>query len=402
VVKFRDFRGNPAGSINGTPDPAGTHTHPDTAGYTHTNIASGVLRGGWGVEPVYSARANFDLLPLSYTVKRGDPGTSVDTSTNATYVTREYQICLKCHSDHGYSDDNLYPSGNTRPQLGSIIGLTPADVQRDANTYTRYTNVAKEVQAPSAHKGEVTTTDSGAASAYATNNHRGWHPIVDSTGRTATIRGNGTDISNNWLPPWRNAVGTQTMYCSDCHGQAVTANTSVIPDGGENGIPWGPHGSSNNFILKGTWDTQSGDGQASTLCFKCHQQNIYAPTSGGGSRTGFWIASGSGSGKDGHYVHSGRDRLSRSRCNWCHVAVPHGWKNKALLVNLNDAGPEAGLAPGTAIANGSLPYSNGPYYRNAMLKVKSFKASGNWTQNDCGAVGQDSRDWMRNTCGNPP
>jgi hypothetical protein len=37
-----------------------------------------------------------------------------------------------------------------------------------------------------------------------------------------------------------------------------------------------------------------------------------------------------------------------------------------------------------------------------MLKVKSFKASGNWTQNDCGAVGQDSRDWMRNTCGNPP
>ena len=39
------------------------------------------------------------------------------------------------------------------------------------------------------------------------------------------------------------------------------------------------------------------------------------------------------------------DKIERLRCTWCHVAVPHGWKNKALLVNLNDVGPEVGLAP---------------------------------------------------------
>jgi hypothetical protein len=395
VVKFRDFRGNPAGALSGAPDPGGTHQHADAPGYTHTNIASGVLRGSWGIEPIYGS-ASFQNLPTSYMVKRGDPGASVDTSVTAAYVTREYQICLKCHADYAYTDDNLYPSGNTRPLLGGA-NLTPASVTGRSN-YTRYTNQAKEFQAPASHKGQVTTADSGAGSAYSTNNHRSWHPVMDNTGRSGTTRGNGADISGNWLLPWRNAVGTQTMYCSDCHGSAVTSNTSVVPDGGENGNPWGPHGSGNNFILKGAWDSASGSGQASTVCFKCHAQNVYAPTDGGGARTGFWTNEG----KDGHFIHSGRDKLSRSRCNWCHVAVPHGWKNKALLANLNDVGPEAGLAAGTAVVNGSLPYSNGPYYRNAMLKVKSFKASGSWTQNDCGALGQDSRDWMRNTCGNPP
>ncbi|HEX6266578.1 MAG TPA: cytochrome c3 family protein, partial [Burkholderiales bacterium] len=395
VVKFRDFRGNPAGTLNGAPDPAGTHRHDDATGYTHTNIASGVLRGGFGVEPSYGS-ASFQSLPAGYLVKRGDPGAGLDTSIAASYVTREYQICLRCHSDYAYSDDNLYPSGNTRPLLGGA-GLTPPAVTGRTN-YTRYTNQAKEFQAPLAHRGQVSTTDSGAGPAFGTNNHRSWHPVMDATGRSATLRGAGSNISANWLLPWRNAVGTQTMYCSDCHGSAVASNTSVVPDNGENGKPWGPHGSGNDFILKGTWNSASGSGQSSTVCFKCHQQNVYAPTDGGGSRTGFWTNEG----KDGHFIHSPRDRLSRSRCNWCHVAVPHGWKNKALLVNLNDVGPEAGLAPGTAVPNSALPYSNGPYYRNAMLKVKSFKASGAWTQNDCGAVGQDSRDWMRNTCGNPP
>ena len=44
-----------------------------------------------------------------------------------------------------------------------------------------------------------------------------------------------------------------------------------------------------------------------------------------------------------HAFHT--DKIERIRCNWCHVAVPHGWKNKALLVNLNDVGEEAGQPP---------------------------------------------------------
>jgi len=396
VVKFRLAVGNPPGSLSGAPDAAGTHAHTDTAGLTHSNIASGVLRGTWGVEPIYGS-ASFQSLPTSYLVKRGDPGTSADTSAAAAYVTREYQICLKCHSDYGYGDNNAFPTGN-RPNLG-YPGGTPSST----NNLTQYTNLAREIQAPFAHRGEVSTGDSGAAVAYAASNHRSWHPVMDSTGRTPAVRGGLS--ANNWLLPWRNAVGTQTMYCSDCHGSNVASGTSVIPDGGENGNPWGPHGSNNDFILKGLWNTSTGTGQQATgLCFKCHDYTTYATNSG--RRTGFFLAD---QGKDGHTHHA--DKIGRLRCNWCHVAVPHGWKNKALLVNLNDVGPEAGLAPGTQVRNNTAAaYNNGPYYMNAVLKIRTFRASGQWTAASCGSAGapgngQSGKDWMaggNESCQNAP
>jgi hypothetical protein len=82
------------------------------------------------------------------------------------------------------------------------------------------------------------------------------------------------------------------------------------------------------------------------------------------------------------------------------VAVPHGWKNKNFLVNLNDVGPEGGLSVGTQRRNGTTAgYVNGPYYNRAALKVASFAASGNWQPSDCGSVGapgngQTGVGWM--------
>ncbi|MFZ2649556.1 MAG: hypothetical protein WA210_05565, partial [Burkholderiaceae bacterium] len=395
VVKFRSFAGGVAG-ITGASDPAGTHRHDETTGYTHTNIASGVLRGSWGVEPNYGS-TSFQNLPSSYTVKRGDPGASIDTTVSAPYVTREYQVCLKCHSDNGYADNNVYPLG-TRPALGRSGG-TPAG----SNNLTVYTNQAKEFQAPLLHQGEGTKPDSGAGPAFATNNHRGWHPVLAPTGRSAPS-------ANAFRAPWGNAIGTQTMYCSDCHG-ANTADTSVVPPGGEDGTPWGPHGSSNNFLLKGIWNNTVGANNrgdsgpnANGLCFKCHNPNTYANRNGTGT-TGFFD-SGRG---NLHAYHT--DKIGRIRCNWCHVAVPHGWKNKALLVNLNDVGPEAGLAPGTQVRNNTTAaYNQQPYYLNAVLKVRNFATSGNWSEANCGSSGapgngQSGRDWMRDSsenCQNAP
>ena len=403
VVKFRSLVGNPAGSLSGAPDAAGTHTHTDTTGYTHSNIASGVLRGTWGVEPIYGS-ASFQSLPTSYQVKRGDPGTSANIGVTATYVTREYQICLKCHSDYGYSDNNAYPVGN-RPTLG-YTGGTPSTT----NNLTQYTNQAKEFQAPFSHKGEVTTTDSGAGSAFSTNNHRSWHPVMDSTGRTAAVRGGMT--ANNWFAPWRNAVGVQTMYCSDCHGSS-TGTTTAIPANGENGDPWGPHGSTNNFILKGTWASSTGvsdrsptaaDIAANGLCFKCHSINQYGDRNASG-------VSGFGSGTDNyHALHA--DRIGRVRCSWCHIAVPHGWKNKAFLVNLNDVGPEAGQTGNAEwrMSASNQYYNQEPYYLNAKLKVRTFARSGSWSDTNCGSrnVGpflgtntndtQSGKNWMGSVC----
>jgi predicted CXXCH cytochrome family protein len=161
----------------------------------------------------------------------------------------------------------------------------------------------------------------------------------------------------------------------------------VIPTNGENGAPWGPHGSSNNFLLKGDWSTGSGEGNNNTLCFKCHSQNAYS----GGGGTGWSTDRG-----DGHNVHSNRID-NPLRCNWCHVAVPHGWKNRNLLVNLLDVGPEAGLPAGTAVAfTNNVGYSNGPYYRKAFLRIRSFPAAGNqWTESNCNG---GSKDTMKTNC----
>ncbi|WP_275097266.1 multiheme c-type cytochrome [Sedimenticola hydrogenitrophicus] len=378
--------------FNGSGSSADSTHDPDSP----SNIASGALRGTWGVEPVYSS-TSFQDKPSGYTVKKGDGGSGASTAVTSAHLTREYQICLKCHSDYGYQDDNVYPVG-TRPDLGDSGGGTPAGT----NGMTQYTNQAKEFQAPFSHQGEGSAANTGAGSGYATNNHRSWHPVMDSTGRTATVRAMN---ANAFLLPWRNNIGNQTMYCTDCHGSA-TANATRVPTGSN---PWGPHGSSKNFILKGDWDSNTGSGQSDDLCFKCHDYNTYPAD--GGSRTGFYSSDRG----DLHSYH--RKKIGAMKCSWCHVAVPHGWKNKALLVNLNDVGPEAGKAAGgEEICTGSggwgstnggcskdNGYTNAPYYLNAFLKVINFRPSGQWRENDCGSKsGNTGRDWMRDeACESP-
>ena len=374
-----------------------------TPGGPNGNLASGALRGTFGVEPVYGARSFF-ALPNSYTEKQGDGGVGASAVVTSPWVTREYQICLKCHSDYGYTDDNVFPSGNTRPELGSP-GTPSSATSR--NNYTRYTNQAREFQAPLTHKGAPGSQGTDAGAGYNTNNHRSWHPVMDTTGRTTAQRNNMS--ANSFVAPWNANVGNQTMHCSDCHG-SNTGTGTIAPASGQN---WGPHGSANNFILKGLWDTSSGSGQANALCFKCHST---AYGSGGGT-TGFRTSRG-----DGHDVHSASDKMSRSRCNWCHVAVPHGWKNKSLLVNLNDVGAEAGQVGSKEVnINGSSgTYNEGPYYRNAKLKIVTFAQNGNWSESNCGSAGKAAGDripnsqggtsnttgtggnWMTNTCSSPP
>ena len=370
---------------------AGTHAHVAP----HSNIASGVLRGAWGVEPDYGL-ASFYELPLGYTVKQGDGGPGASTETISRWVTREYQICLKCHSDYGYDDDNFYPIGS-RPNLGDSGGGTAPGT----NGLTQYTNQARELQAPPTHQGFGSPGDSGAGGAFLINNQRSWHPVIGPTGRDGNGRNQsgGGSIAGNWVPPFDQFVGDQTMYCSDCHGSATAAGT-VVPIGGENGNPWGPHGSTHDFLLKGDWSRDTGTGRPQDLCFKCHDYDVYA----GGNRG---VDSGFGRGDNLHGDHFERIDGNRVKCMWCHVAVPHGWKNKGLLVNLNDVGPEAGLPPGSEVPINSSAevYNQEPYYWNAKLKVITFAPSGDWREDNCGSASGTpdvGRDWMRAVCQNPP
>ncbi len=387
--------------------------HDHSAG--HSNIASGALRGSWGVEPLYGA-TEFPSLPTSYLVKQGDGGLGASTAVTSNWLTREYQVCLKCHSDYAYNDNNAFPTG-TRPNLSTSGGGTPTNT----NGLTQYTNQAVEFQAPLLHSGEPGgLTGSGAGSLFEGANtfdpgnngaihfnHRSWHPVINPTGRTAAIR---NASAATWLPPWDSAVGAQTMYCSDCHG-SNTGPQSVVPTGNN---PWGPHGSVNDFLLKGSWNEQTGTENndqtapdpANGLCFKCHDFENYTNRNGDNNNSGF----SGGKSNNLHAFHA--DRIGKMHCTWCHTAVPHGWKNKALLINLNDVGPEAGLPANTEIAIGSSAdvYNKEPYYFNAKLKVRTFAQSGNWEDSNCGSAGANilgnnteiDKRWMGSVCSNPP
>ncbi len=437
VIKNRRFNDDPK-----FPDIEGTHNHTTsqiagTLEGQHTNLASGVLRGAWGVEPTSWTSTEFTSRPVTFEVKRGDAIVGGNADVSATYVTREYQICMKCHSNYGF--DAPAPLGTNHS------GGTPAGT----NALFNYTNQGMEYQSPDDHKGEVTpATPTGAYAGsvgecadvnfgtldltdpaallyyntyvkragyvdpngncvnYVTDNHRAWHPILKETGRTAVPGGGGVRDadSDDWHEPFNAAVGTQTMYCTDCHG-SDTAQGTVVPRGLQpNGNVWGPHGSENDFLLKGSWSDETGQNTAADgLCFKCHNYNYYGrkypagvinPNSTKDSGFSRDPALGVASclyvpSVNLHTGHAQERQVSNFRCSYCHVSIPHGWKNKNFLNNLNDIGREVGLATGgnQVRNNQTSRYYRGPYYNGAVLKIVQFRQSGQWVHNTCGSAG---------------
>lgn len=432
LTRNRLFNDDP--SIPGT---EGTHNHTATqiaaTGGIHTNLASGVLRGAFGIEPSGWPSTAFGSEPQFFEVKRGDPGVGGSTDINAPYVTREYQVCLKCHSNYAF---------NTPPALGSFKGGTPPGT----NALFEYTNVGMEYQSPDEHRGEVPgafpgegrgapaelTSASGAFSGvdqagltvnYFENNHRSWHPVMRPTGRIPSVRK--ISSPNVWRSPFNAGVGVQTMYCTDCHGSNTNVADGAVPVGGEQGNVWGPHGSSNDFLLKGPWDDQTGTNQPDGLCFRCHNYNYYGRSYLQGEIDGSTIESGFRRPKTDpssscvgvpttnlHSGHAMQGVVRNFRCTYCHVSIPHGWKNKNFLANLNDVGAEVGLPPGTQVRTPSpRRYYKGPYYDGSTLKVVQFQRSGEWTPVSCGSAGAPGNglrgiNWMNGsggeTCNNIP
>lgn len=423
VVKGDTFLG---GNLAGGSTTRRTHVPARGTTGNEGNIASGVLRGAWGVEPGYtiSGATSWPENP-TFTVKNGDPGAASSLpvgsagTSSATYLTREYQLCFKCHSN--YANDT---TAANYPSLGRTGGTVSGK-----NSMTKYTNVAGEfaVRATdpptsSLDQGEITnsgtacgggdcvpspvgsttnnTAGAGAGPA-ATGNHRSWHPVVFPTGRTPTERGSAS--FGNIRPPFNQSgkIGLQTMHCSDCHGSAESwtqgADATDTANGPNLSQVQGPHGSGNPFLLKGIWNdgstgntptttpsAVSGGNSGGHICGRCH-----SPSNTTSGFAGSTEASHGFSPKQGF------------RCMACHIAVPHGWKNKAFLVNLNCVGPEiSGYATGCTAVGTTSTETLAPYYNRALLRVNTWNRSGNWAENSCGPMsGTVGKDWMSSACG---
>ncbi|MBI4312869.1 MAG: hypothetical protein HY681_13985 [Chloroflexi bacterium] len=165
---------------------------------------------------------------------------------------------------------------------------------------------------------------------------------------------NGTSYASSLIGGF---TPTSRMVCNDCHASETPTD------------PAGPHGSTNSFILKGQWDRTTGrSGTQNHLCFKCHAWSTYGPGSGGASNTGF-----SGGGNNLHGLMVGaRNKAYNDNpivCMDCHVAVTHGYYRDHLLGFTGDG----------------TPYINRPY-SGGLTTVDTWRASGQWTRDDCGTA----------------
>lgn len=380
----------------GTPgDSNSTKRTHDAGSGAEGNVASGVLRGGWGVQPVFSSNQMrvWPQNPTSFNIKKGDPGANTSTLITSSYLTREYQLCFKCHSD--FANGPLKTDFADIGYAGAIRGTSRRGTPiLYSNGMQRYTNVAAEFGSVNAGVDvnglAISNTDQGesgsnvgtacgggdcASVGSTTNgtttesvNHRSWHPVMFPTGRDRAERKMSSTGNTNIRPPFDVNMGKQTMQCNDCHGQGSSWTPGVGPVTTQ---PQGPHGSSYPFLLRGDWSlsTTKIGSLTNQVCGYCHQP-------GSGNSSGF------GSSHNG----GGQGAMNNAPCMFCHIAVPHGWKNKAFLVNLNCVGKEGGRAgdcenvSGGATSAKYLP----PYYNGAKIGISTWARSGSWGQSSCG------------------
>ena len=312
---------------------AGVSPNPeDSIADNTTHLASNVLKGVWGVAPLWPA-AWTEVLRFDYSV--------VDT------VTYQYQLCLKCHSDYAFN------------------GATPPD--------------SYAYPGP----GVYTLTDQGKEF---NPNNPSYHPVTEFAGKNdfqMTVSGVVYDYSSSLL---KGFTAASTMNCTDCHSDPDTLSGTG---------PKGPHGSDYWPILNaphdettgqsGTWDTH--------LCFRCHDKNVY--TYAGGTttewqRTGFsgsgMGGGGCGSGSSIKNLHAFHNCRTNAPCMTCHSAVPHGMKRRALLIYGRSPSTDAGADPEPYNAQSRrVPVSGSSgadYGIPSTLNVDSV-SSGNWQKSYC-------------------
>ncbi len=267
---------NPHRAAQGTHAPSG-QWYPSLPAAT-TNTVSNALKGVTGVEPEWPSAG---IQPVNFTTLES--------------ASKEYQICLKCHS--------YYALGVASDGVTSYPTLSDPTIN--------FTDQAWEFNP----------------------NNLSVHPVVVTLNSQTGSYAPQALTSSQLSPPWT-APGNQTMYCSDCHG----AENETTQD------PKGPHGSSYEFMLKGTgryWPTKP-DGSLWLLnttdasdpdlfCRNCHpiydgswKNNVHSQQGGMG---------GGGGGGGGMGRHRNRP------CVNCHVAVPHGSRRSRLIGYASDPSP---------------------------------------------------------------
>ncbi|MEW6219697.1 MAG: hypothetical protein AB1634_09235 [Thermodesulfobacteriota bacterium] len=249
------------------------------------NLVSNPIKGVWGVE-------------VSVEPSWGSAATA--SFTEQKPATKEYQICFKCHTYYALQDGD-----------GVTILTGPS--------------------------GQLVTDQAVEFS----KSNRSVHPVrVGLTSQTASVAPKALTAAQ-MKTPWDTELGTQTMYCSDCHGNDTTAPTdgrgphgadSLYMLAGPDNTEW-PRASLNSDELWDLDDVRNNRFSWSTklLCAKCHV--LY---SGGAWTNGVHTAHDSRAFDDNPWKDA---YINGVPCVTCHVAVPHGSKRSRLIGYRTDPEP---------------------------------------------------------------
>ncbi|MCL4514926.1 MAG: cytochrome c3 family protein [Firmicutes bacterium] len=257
-------------------DPKKTARHVECADCHDPHAASNALpplasgAPGGGLE-------NVNGVGVNYT---GAPAWGSPAFVQKSQVTREFELCFKCHSSYNYGSTPPASPSLGQAQTDPAVEFNPANAS--------YHNVGVP-------------------------------------GATTRASGKGTYLLG--------MNSSTILLCSSCHG----SNTTVVAN---SAAPTAVHGSANAFILKAPFSTATGRSTSTDndLCFKCHDRYTYGGSSNRTTNSGF---SNSGEGNL-HNLGGMVGSKHRVACVSCHSAIPHGYQRARLLVKHDEPAPYNG------------------------------------------------------------
>ncbi len=303
----------------------------------------------------------------------GYEGLHMPNETKAAIVANKHVECADCHNPHLVAIGNHAPGSNAILAASPLHGATGVDPTfsginwQPATAYSELQTATKEYQICfkchsaavgnisiwSGTSGSTAWTDVGLEFSPA---NKSGHPIVTglnnyinsysgSNGQNANQIKKGLTAAQ-LTAPWNVNIGTQTMYCSDCH----SSNSTVA----------GPHGSAYKWMLGGTnkaWPYLSANDNGS------NSQEAYAAgpllfrrlgdtLTSLGSDNGLFCSNCHPDPAGSNKVHANGNHKPRTRCADCHIRVPHGGKVSRLIAAVDAATFAAGNMPLRYTANG--------------------------------------------------
>ncbi len=171
--------------------------------------------------------------------------------------------CSSCHNPHaaGHPEDpDVF--GGLDGSLRGVEGVSPLGMRRPAE---REAEICMMCHGFTADGPLVTRNPWGTGRDVAEDfslANRSFHPVLGTVSGAGSpslkLEAGGTARGN--LPA--EAIGLQTLNCSDCHG-------NDDPLG-----PQGPHASNIPGLLKAEFDSYGQGGQADPLCMQCHEGGV--------------------------------------------------------------------------------------------------------------------------------